>query len=131
MADPSKISITFDENNQIRVLEQGQFNDSLALQTECYEFINKMKKFEDMVGGLVEVLDDQANKIEAQKLRAVGVKNQVDGEKEARAKKQQELHTLIAERMAELERYTYQYESLVKVEAEQKQKIDKLRNNEI
>ena len=90
-----------------------------------------MKKFEDMVGGLVEVLDDQANKIEAQKLRAVGVKNQVDGEKEARAKKQQELHTLIAERMAELERYTYQYESLVKVEAEQKQKIDKLRNNEI
>ena len=131
MADPSKISITFDENNQIRVLEQGQFNDSLALQTECYEFINKMKKFEDMVGGLVEVLDDQANKIEAQKLRAVGVKNQVDGEKENRIKKQQELHTLIGERMAELERYTYQYESLVKVEAEQKQKIDKLRNNEI
>jgi hypothetical protein len=57
MVDASKVSITFDESNKIRVLEASQFNDSLALQTEAYEFINKMKKFEDMVGGLVEVLD--------------------------------------------------------------------------
>ncbi|CAG9311499.1 unnamed protein product [Blepharisma stoltei] len=125
-----KVSITFDENNQIRVLESSLYNDSLGLQTASYEFINDMKRFQETVGSLVEVLDEQAGKIENEKLRSVGLRNQVDNEAEARKKKQQELVFLINEKIAELERYTYQYESLLKVEEEQKQLIERLNNNE-
>ena len=125
-----RVSITFDDNNNIRVLEESLFNDCQMMQTESYEFINKMKKFEEMVGSLVEVLDGQAGKIEQEKLKAVGIRNQVENESENRKKKQQELEQLINEKRAELERYTYQLESLMKVEEEQRQRIERLRNNE-
>jgi intraflagellar transport protein 20 len=128
MAD--KVSITFDEANQIRVLEAGLFNESMALQTESYEFISKIKKFQEQVGTMVEVLDTQAGKIEQEKLRAVGMRHQVDNEVEVRKKKQQELQFLISEKMAELERYSYQLESLSKVENDQRMLIERLRNNE-
>lgn len=128
MAD--KVSITFDEANQIRVLEAGLFNESMALQTESYEFISKIKKFQEQVGTMVEVLDTQAGKIEQEKLRAVGMRHSVDNEVEVRKKKQQELQFMISEKMAELERYSYQLESLSKVENEQRMLIERLRNNE-
>lgn len=42
-----------------------------------------------------------------------------------------ELNNLLNEKKSELERYTIEYESLVKVEAEQKHLIAKLSNNEV
>ena len=125
-----RVSITFDDNNNIRVLEAGLFNDCLTMQTESYEFINKMKKFEEMVGSLVDVLDSQAVKIEQEKLKAVGIRNQLENEAENRKKKQQELELMINEKRAELERYLYQLESLTKVEEDQRKQIERLRNNE-
>ena len=83
-----------------------------------------------MVGSLVEVLDSQAVKIEQEKLRAVGIRNQLENESENRKKKQQELDQLINEKRAELERYMYQLESLAKVEEKQRKTIERLRNNE-
>lgn len=125
-----RVSITFDENNNIRVLESSLFNDCQMMQTESYEFISKMKKFEEMVGSLVDVLDGQAVKIEQEKLKAVGIRNQLENEAESRKKKQQELEVVINEKRAELERYLYQLESLSKVEEEQRKQIERLRNNE-
>lgn len=125
-----RVSITFDENNNIRVLEASLFNDCQLMQSQSYEFVNKMKKFEEMVGSLVEVLDSQAVKIEQEKLRAVGIRNQMENEAENRKKKQQELEVVINEKRAELERYLYQLESLNKVEEEQRKLIERLRNNE-
>lgn len=125
-----RVSITFDESNNIRVLESGLFNDCQMMQTEAYEFINKMKKFDEMVGSLVDVLDGQAVKIEQEKLRAVGIRNQLENEAETRKIKQQELELVINEKRAELERYLYQLESLMKVEEDQRKLIERLRNNE-
>ena len=59
-----KVSITFDESNQVRVLESNLYNESLALQNESYAFIGKMKRFQETVSSLIEVLDSQASKIE-------------------------------------------------------------------
>jgi len=106
------------------------YNESLALQTESYNFVSKIKTFEETVGGLVEMLDQQAKKIEEVKLQAVGTRNKAEGEAETRKKKQQELQFLINEKLGELERYAYQLDSLTKVETEQKLLIEKLRNNE-
>lgn len=64
-------------------------------------------------------------------MQAVGARNRIEGEADARKKKKQELQTLINEKKMELERLNAQYDSLTKVEVEQKTLIEKLSNNEV
>ena len=125
------VNITFDENNQIRVLAADKYRETENLKGECIDFLKKIVGFNDMVFTLIEVLDAQAQKIEDAKLRAVGSRNKIEGEEDNRRKKEQELKTLINEKKMMLERLTYQYESLQKVANEQKLTIEKLSNNEI
>ena len=86
--------------------------------------------FNEMVTTLTDVLEQQSQKIEDAKLKAIGVRNKIEGEEDNRRKKEQELKTLINEKKMMLERLTFQYESLAKVENEQKLTIEKLSNNE-
>ena len=86
--------------------------------------------FNEMVTTLTDVLEQQAQKIEDAKLKAIGARNKIEGEEDNRRKKEQELKTQINEKKMMLERLTYQFESLSKVEAEQKLTIEKLSNNE-
>eukprot|EP00743_Colponemidia_sp_Colp-15_P005244 GILK01005643.1.p1 GENE.GILK01005643.1~~GILK01005643.1.p1 ORF type:complete len:150 (+),score=37.11 GILK01005643.1:55-450(+) len=130
MTDRQKVSITFDDDNHIRVLEADKFKEVQSMGSECSAFIDKIGIFNDTVRTLVTILDTQAQKIETEKLRAIGQRNRVDGEAENRKKKQQELQALINEKKAELERFSLHHESLMKVEAEQKALIEKLTNNE-
>jgi intraflagellar transport protein 20 len=125
------VNITFDENNQIRVLAADKYRETENLKGECIDFLKKIMSFNDMVSTLTEVLDAQAQKIEDAKLRAVGSRNKVEGEEDNRRKREQELRTLINEKKMMLERLNYQYESLQKVANEQKLTIEKLSNNEI
>ena len=125
------VNITFDENNQIRVLAADKYRETENLKGECIDFLKKIMNFNDMVSTLIEVLDTQAQKIEDAKLKAVGSRNKIEGEEDNRRKREQELKTLINEKKMMLERLTYQYESLGKVANEQKLTIEKLSNNEI
>lgn len=125
------VNITFDENNQIRVLAADKYRETENLKGECIDFLKKIMGFNDMVTTLTEVLDTQAQKIEDAKLRAVGSRNKIEGEEDNRRKREQELKTLINEKKMMLERLNYQFESLQKVANEQKLTIEKLSNNEI
>ena len=87
-------------------------------------------QFNDNVTTLNEVLELQATKIEEAKLKAIGARNKIEGEEDNRRKKEQELKTQINEKRMMLERLNYQYDSLQKVENEQKLTIEKLSNNE-
>mmetsp|Transcript_21608 Transcript_21608/g.25099 ORF Transcript_21608/g.25099 Transcript_21608/m.25099 type:complete len:130 (-) Transcript_21608:116-505(-) len=128
MAD--KISITFDDENRIRVLEAEKFKDTETMRNESMEFIKKTLAFDETISSILEVLEVQSKKVELEKLRAVGERNKVEGEAEVRKKKMLELNNLLNEKKSELERYTHEYESLLKVESEQKLLIEKLSNNE-
>eukprot|EP00355_Strombidium_rassoulzadegani_P009215 CAMPEP_0168617536 /NCGR_PEP_ID=MMETSP0449_2-20121227/5592_1 /TAXON_ID=1082188 /ORGANISM="Strombidium rassoulzadegani, Strain ras09" /LENGTH=125 /DNA_ID=CAMNT_0008658353 /DNA_START=14 /DNA_END=387 /DNA_ORIENTATION=+ len=114
------VNITFDENNQIRVLAADKFRETENLKSECIDFLKKIMSFNDMVTTLNEVLEQQAQKIEDAKLKAIGARNKIEGEEDNRKKKEQELKTIINEKKMILERLTYEYESLSKVENEQK-----------
>ena len=82
------------------------------------------------MNNLVEVLEAQGKKVEDAKLRALNIRNKVENEGEFRKQKVQELTNLINEKKTELEKYTIEFESLLKVEQEQKALIQKLSNNE-
>lgn len=124
------VHITFDENNQIRVLSADKYRETEQVKGETIDFLKKIMGFNDMVSMLTEVLDVQAQKIEDAKLKAVGARNKIEGEEDNRRKKEQELKTTINEKRLLLERLTFEYESLQKVEQEQKTTIEKLSNNE-
>jgi intraflagellar transport protein 20 len=85
---------------------------------------------EDVMNNLVEVLEGQGKKVEDAKLRALNIRNKVENEGEYRKQKVSELTNLINEKKTELEKYTIEYDSLQRVELEQKTLIQKLSNNE-
>lgn len=86
--------------------------------------------FNQQIKTLNELLDNHSGKIENEKLKALGKRNQLYEEIESRDKREQELKVLIREKKQELERLKYQYTSLQKVENEQKLIIEKLSNND-
>lgn len=98
------VNITFDENNQIRVLAADKYRETENMKGECIDFLKKIMSFNDMVTTLIDVLDSQAQKIEDAKLKAVGARNKIEGEEDNRRKKEQELKTIINEKRLMLER---------------------------
>eukprot|EP00619_Florenciella_sp_RCC1007_P014015 CAMPEP_0205906010 /NCGR_PEP_ID=MMETSP1325-20131115/1689_1 /ASSEMBLY_ACC=CAM_ASM_000708 /TAXON_ID=236786 /ORGANISM="Florenciella sp., Strain RCC1007" /LENGTH=133 /DNA_ID=CAMNT_0053271977 /DNA_START=71 /DNA_END=472 /DNA_ORIENTATION=+ len=128
--EEKKVNICFDDESRIRVLSPEKFKHTEELAEQCTAFVNKIEDFSGTVHVLVEVLDAQAKKIELEKLKAIGQRNMVESETENRARRQLALQSQINEKMAELDRYAKQYQSLARVEAEQLALIEKLSNNE-
>ena len=123
-------SINFDDTGNVRVLDTEKFKATQEIESECTTFMKKIKEFEGTVHTLVEVLDGQSKKIEQEKLKAIGQRNRVTAEAETRETMKKSMQALINEKQAELERYSKQYQSLMRVEAEQRALIDKLSNSE-
>eukprot|EP00440_Ansanella_granifera_P062553 gb/GFBE01067828.1/.p1 GENE.gb/GFBE01067828.1/~~gb/GFBE01067828.1/.p1 ORF type:complete len:131 (+),score=58.39 gb/GFBE01067828.1/:1-393(+) len=129
MPDP-EVDITFDEDNRIRVMPKEKFKQTEQLESECQAFSEKIQGFSGTVDMLVEVLDGEANKIEQEKMRAIGQRNRAEMEAEARRRKEQTMKAAITEKQAELERLVFQLGTLERAEREQQALIDKLSNNE-
>merc|ERR1711959_701951 len=98
---------------------------------ECKSFVDKLSDFNDKVASVVNAVDAQSQNIESEKMKAIGLRNKLDGEETNRRQLQQELQSLINDKKHECERLNVQLESLSKVEQEQKALIEKLSNNEI
>mmetsp|Transcript_17730 Transcript_17730/g.41243 ORF Transcript_17730/g.41243 Transcript_17730/m.41243 type:complete len:131 (+) Transcript_17730:98-490(+) len=129
MMEP-EVDISFDEDNRIRVMPKDKFKQTEALDQQCTAFTDSIHKFGGTVQTLVDILDSEAQKIEAEKLRAIGQRNRAEMEADSRRRKQQQMQAVIAEKTAELERLNFQLSSLDRAEREQKLLTEKLSNNE-
>lgn len=127
----AEVDITFDEDNRIRVMPKEKYQQTESLDQQCQAFTEKIQAFGGTVQTLVEVLDGEAQKIEYEKLRAIGQRNRAEMEADARRRKQQNMQATIAEKTAEMERLVFQLNSLERAEREQKALIEKLSNNEV
>ena len=89
--DESKVSISFDDEFRLRVLDADKYKQTESLDAECTVFVNKIQEFNTTVSvcqttqatfvcssltrfvskvhSLVEVLDKQSTKIETEKLK--------------------------------------------------------------
>lgn len=86
--------------------------------------------FNQLVKTINDVLLTHTSKIEKEKLKALGKRNQLYEEIESKDKREQEIKVLIREKKEELERLKSQYTSLVTIEEEQLITIEKLSNNQ-
>jgi hypothetical protein len=62
--------------------------------------------------------------------QAIGQRNLVEAEREARSRKVREVQAQIGERAAELARLNAEFDSLARIEQEQREMLDRLSNNE-
>ncbi len=72
-----------------------------------FSHTTEISTFEKTVESLVDILSAQAEKIERQKLMAIGLRNKVESEAENRKRKQQEILADINQKKIELDRYPH------------------------
>lgn len=124
-----KAKICFDKDYKLRVLDPAKFEKGEELEKECTTFVDKISSFNEKVNSLVDVLESHANRIDAQKMKAIGLRIAAENEVEQRNRQQRAYQTMINEKKAELDRYTIQLKSLERIEAEQKAMIEKITNS--
>ena len=120
------VKISFDAEYRVRVLDETKFRRSEELEKECSGFLDKIGTFGDKVNALVEVLEAHAQRIDAQKLKAIGLRMAAENEADQRQKQERALRAVINEKKAELDRYAAQAQSLERIEAEQRVLLERL-----
>ncbi len=120
--------ITFDAACQVRCLPDADLQHTQTLSTECSAFTSQLSEFRSKVSDVVSGLSKEGGRVEREKLKAIGVRNRVEGEKEERFREAKALEGALAEAKMRLERHTQQLMSLEKVEAEQLAILEKLQN---
>lgn len=77
MSEDNGVQISFDDECRIRVLEPEQFKHSETLEEECRGFVDKIQEFNSSVHTIVQVLHENAARIDKEKLKAIGQRNKV------------------------------------------------------
>ena len=124
-----QVTISFDSECKIRVLEESKFEKTQQLANECTDFVSKTGQFTATVQTILQDLEQRSKRIETEKLRAIGQRNNVEAEGETRKRKCRAMLARVAEAQLELERLTAQHDSLQKTELDQKALIEKLCEN--
>ncbi|XP_061695499.1 intraflagellar transport protein 20 homolog isoform X2 [Syngnathoides biaculeatus] len=116
--------IFFDELNKLRALEPDVSQKTSELKDDCREFVEKIGRFQEKVGCLIELVDQLSKETEKEKLKSIGARNLLKLVAKQRETLQQQLQALIAEKKMQLERYRTECDALSKVESEQNEFIN-------
>ncbi|XP_071446506.1 intraflagellar transport protein 20 homolog [Hetaerina americana] len=122
----SKIGLYFDDLNKLRVVEPSVSLQSNQLKDECKAFIGNVSEFDKITGEVLNIVDDLAKELESEKMRALGLQNMLQSVSRTRELRREQLKDLIKENTWELERLKVQRQSLIKMEQERQDLIDKL-----
>ncbi|KAI9011024.1 intraflagellar transport protein 20 [Gaertneriomyces semiglobifer] len=98
-------TVLFDDFSKLRILDPADFEASESLKEECKGFTTRLNNFNEVVQMFLQLMEEKAQQIEKEKLKAIGLRNKYDHEVENRKGKQLQLNSIINERQAELDRY--------------------------
>ncbi|KAH3742799.1 intraflagellar transport protein 20 [Pelomyxa schiedti] len=118
--------VRLDETNQIRIIDEATLKNSCQLQHLSQEFMTQITRFDELTSSFLEVMDSKARQIDNEKLKAIGLRNRVEGANLSLERAKRELEAAESQRAAVLEQLSREYESLVRVEADQKIMLDRL-----
>ncbi|XP_038014035.1 intraflagellar transport protein 20 homolog isoform X1 [Motacilla alba alba] len=93
----------FDELNKLRVLEPEVAAQTAQLREQCRAFVDKTAEFQNIVGSLIELVDQLAKAVESEKMKAIGARNLLKSIAKQREAQEQQLQALIAEKKMQLE----------------------------
>eukprot|EP00474_Spongospora_subterranea_P011642 CRZ12100.1 hypothetical protein [Spongospora subterranea] len=121
-----KSVISFDEQNRIRIMNSTQFDQIQRISQESSQFTAKIGSFNGTISEIAQIMQNEGQKIEQQKLLAIGLRNRAESAGDIRRKHEHKLQAMIVHRQAELDRYLVQVASLEKVQQQQRFLLDKL-----
>ncbi|XP_019762957.1 intraflagellar transport protein 20 homolog [Dendroctonus ponderosae] len=126
MSDLAANGIFFNEIDKICILEPENYKQTSDLKEECFIYVEKIDEFQKIADRFISMVEALSNKIEKQKIKAIGARNLLQGMEKQKEHNQQQLHALINETSMELERLKIQLNSLQKTEIEQNEIITQL-----
>ncbi|EFJ49364.1 intraflagellar transport protein IFT20 [Volvox carteri f. nagariensis] len=124
--DAADRGVYFDEDFHVRILDVDKYTASKSLQDNTNVFISNINNLQSLVEKYVSAIDQQVERLEAEKLKAIGLRNKVAALSEERKRKQKEQERMLGEKREELERLQMEEQSLIKVMGEQEILIQKL-----
>uniref|UniRef100_T1J9Z6 Intraflagellar transport protein 20 homolog n=1 Tax=Strigamia maritima TaxID=126957 RepID=T1J9Z6_STRMM len=119
-----KAGLYFDELNKIRVLEPDVAQQTVELRDDCKEFVDQISEFQKKSDKFIEIVDQLGEKVDKEKMKGLGSRNLLKSMSKQKEANQQQLVALITEKRMQLERLQKQYESLLRVEADQNEFIE-------
>ncbi|XP_066144443.1 intraflagellar transport protein 20 homolog [Euwallacea fornicatus] len=126
MSDLHSYGIYFNEIDKICILNPENYKQTNDLKEECSIYIEKIDEFQRIAHKFVSMVEELSQKIEKQKIKAIGARNLLQGMEKQKEHNQQQLHAIINEASMELERLKIQVNSLKKTEMEQNELITQL-----
>eukprot|EP01013_Petalomonas_cantuscygni_P018551 TRINITY_DN35999_c0_g1_i1.p2 TRINITY_DN35999_c0_g1~~TRINITY_DN35999_c0_g1_i1.p2 ORF type:complete len:169 (+),score=35.13 TRINITY_DN35999_c0_g1_i1:185-691(+) len=114
------------QNPSLHILDPVKYTDSSELMQASSNFGAKLNNFQEMISGVMAVVQQLGERIEHEKLRATGVRNKVETEAETRKVRKEELALQLREKRVELDRFVAEHRTLEHVEREQRQLISRL-----
>jgi intraflagellar transport protein 20 len=122
--------ISFDDKFRIRVLDADKHAASLTLQESCGTFRAQVDQLKESSKKYIEKLEVVSRNIEAEKLRAIGLRNKVAALREVK-----EVSNSFAEenamRQQQLDNLTQEERSLILVVEEQEAHIARLKGQAV
>ncbi|XP_015795675.1 intraflagellar transport protein 20 homolog B-like [Tetranychus urticae] len=123
----SRLGLYFDKDS-IHIFDPSSNQTTTELITECSEFIQSTKEFKDIVDDFILIVANLKEKVEKEKIKALGSRNALESIGIQKELHRQQLVVLINEKRQELERLNSLEQSLIRDEAEQKDLIERLTN---
>ena len=123
--------ITFDSEYRIRVLDADKHAASQALQQSCATFDEKVDQLRERSEKYIGMLETVSESIEAEKLRAIGLRNKVAAVQEKQQAGAEEISRLRQERQRQLDALTQEERSLHLVVEEQQAQIARLKEQSL
>ena len=123
--DEEKV-VQFDTNGAIRVYDPEKYEEAQKTLSTQRDYLEKMDQFKATCSQTMSIVQQLGKAIEREKLRAIGARNLVESEGEARKRALREAELRVQEKQSELDRYIAEHNALLKVEQEQKAVIHRL-----
>ena len=116
----------FDSVGNIRIYDPERFDEMAKAVQGQRDYVEKMDQFRGIAEQTLKLVEQLGQAIEKEKLKAIGSRNIVESEAEARKRSMREAEFRHAEKQRELDRHMAEYAALQKVEQEQRASIQKL-----
>ncbi|CAH8825243.1 unnamed protein product [Trichobilharzia szidati] len=121
----AQAGLYIDDFYKLRIVDPKVTQETNELKEECEKYITKMTDFQVIVGDLLNLISFVAEKVESQKLKAIGSRNLLVSIEKQRQSQQKHLESQILKKKKDIERLNVQLQLLQKEEAEQTEFIER------
>ncbi|VDP50161.1 unnamed protein product [Schistosoma curassoni] len=121
----AQAGLYIDDFYKLRIVDPRVAQETNELKEECEKYLSKMNDFKVIIGELFNLISSVAEKVESQKLKAIGSRNLLTSMEKQRDLQQKHLESQILAKKKDIDRLNVQLQSLQKEEAEQTEFIER------